>query len=265
MPAPDRSIASDVIDAVNAIRSAQGLAPFQPNDILMSVAQAQAEYMAAISSSVAETDAQGRRGYQRAIAAGYQVAGLVSNTSPGWFSELHDGGGGWTAKDAVDWWYNETVSHRPTLLSSELVDVGVGVANVGNTYYFCLDAGRSTGGTPVAYTLPAPLHPDTPTFIPNTPNADGSITYIVQPGDTALGIAIAYGVSYQDFLALNGLTDQSIIYAGKALTIRAAYTATPTEPTATNTTLPTITPWPTASLTSTGTVAPPPPPPTPGV
>jgi len=123
----------------------------------------------------------------------------------------------------------------------------------------------STGGTPIAYTPPAPLYPIAPTLVPNTPNADGSVVHIVQTGETLGSLSIAYNVPLADILNLNGLTLKSMIYVNQKITIRAANTPTPTQPTSTPTTPPTITPWPTSTATSTATDLPPTPTPSPGL
>jgi uncharacterized protein YkwD len=259
---PTYSSASELISAVNSLRATYGLPPYQTNSILMSIAQTQAEYLAAIGVSSVHLDAQGRRPYQRALAAGYLVAGDLS--LGGWFSENVTGGIGQTAEQAVNEWMGDQ-AHQDTMLSSTFVDVGAGVAVVGNTYYYCLDAGLSTGGTPVAYTPPAPLHPITPTLVPNTPNADGSIIHIVQPGDTLGSITMAYNVPLADILKLNGLTLKSTIYPNQKIIIRAAFTPTPTQPTSTPTIRPTVTPWPTSTPTDTNTAIPPTPTPSPGL
>jgi LysM repeat protein len=216
----------------------------------MGIAQTHAEYMAAIGVSNVHTDAQGLLPFQRAIAAGYMVAGDLA--LHGFFSENVTGGVGITPQDAVHEWMGDE-PHLNTMVASTLFDVGAGVAFVGNTFYYCLDAGQSNGGTPVAYTPPAPLYTSVPTLIPNTPNADGSIIHIIQPGDTVGTIAEAYDVPIADILRLNNITLQSKIYAGNKLIIRAANTPTPTQPTGTPTGLPTITTWPTSTPTFTQT------------
>jgi uncharacterized protein YkwD/LysM repeat protein len=261
---PNASTAYELIDAVNALRAAHGLAPYQSNTILMGIAQSQAEYMAAIGVSNTHFDAQGRRPYQRALAAGYMVAGDLSNGSPGWFSESVTGGSALSAQEAVDAWMGDA-AHQGTMLSEVFRDVGAGVAVVGNTNYYCLDAGLSTGGTPVAYTPPAPLHPITPTIVPNTPNADGSIIHIVQSGDTLGSISNAYKIPLDDILKLNNLTLKSTIYLEQQITIRGTNTPTATQPTSTPTIPPTHTPQPTSTATSTATAIPPTPTPSPGL
>jgi uncharacterized protein YkwD/LysM repeat protein len=244
------STASDLIDAVNALRATNGLPAYTPNSILMNIAQGHADYMASISVSNTHVGADGLLPFQRALHAGYPVAGDISNGSHGFFSENVTGGIGLTPQEAVNYWMGDA-PHQGTMLSSDLYDVGAGVAKIGNTYYYCLDAGQSTGGTPRPFTPPPSYIPPPPTLIPNTPNADGSIAYIVQHGDTLLGIAIANNISLTDLLALNGLTMKSTIYPGQKITIRTSYTPTPTLPTLAPTVLPTITPWPTSTPTST--------------
>ncbi len=259
---PALSSASELISAVNALRATYGLAPYQTNSILMSIAQTHAEYMAASGVSSVHTDAQGRLPYQRALDAGYLVAGDLS--LGGYFSENVTGGAGQTAQDAVNQWMGDS-AHKTTMLSGTLEDVGAGVAVVGNTFYYCLDVGLSTNGTPVAYTPDVPLAPSTPAIIPNTPNADGSIVHIVKVGDTLGSISLAYHVPLEDILSLNGLTATSTIYENQKIIIQAASTPTPTQPTSTPTIPATPTPWPTSTATATATELPPTPTPSAGM
>jgi uncharacterized protein YkwD len=251
--APHFSTAYELIDAVNALRATYGLAPYQTNSILMGIAQAHAEYLLSIGTYT-HIGADGSRPYQRALTAGYLVAGDLS--LGGWFAEDIAGGIGKTAEEVVQDWMQDD-PHKNTMLSGTYQDVGAGVAAGGNTYYYVFDAGLSTGGTPVAYTPPAPLHPSTPTIMPNTPNPDGSIIHIVQHGDTLGSISMAYNVPLADILKLNSLTLKSTIYVGQKIVVRTVNTPTPTQPTSTSTMLPTITPWPTSTPTSTATIIPP--------
>lgn len=49
---------------------------------------------------------------------------------------------------------------------------------------------------------------------------DGSIVHVVQPGNTIDSIAVAYGVTRQDIMALNNISDPRIIQIGQELIIR---------------------------------------------
>jgi len=258
---PSFSDATDLIDGVNAVRSSQGLNALQPNSILMSIAQQQAEYELLIGSQT-DTGPGGSRPYQRALAAGYLLAGDLSKG--GFLAELIGAGVGKGPSDVVTGWNNDSY-HHSMLTSTVFADVGAGVATSGNTKYFVLVEALSTGGIPVAYTPPAPLNPSTPTIVPNTPNADGSIVHIVQPGETLGSLSMAYNVPLPDILKLNGLTVKSTIFVNQKITIRAVNTPTPTQPTFTPTIPPTMTPWPTSTFTSTPTGLPPTPTPSPGL
>ena len=75
--APAFSAASQLIDGVNAVRSSEGRNTLQSNSILNSIAQQQAEYELSIGSQT-DTGAGGSHPYQRALAAGYLLAGDLS-------------------------------------------------------------------------------------------------------------------------------------------------------------------------------------------
>jgi LysM repeat protein len=258
---PDLSTASELIDAVNALRISRGLSPYTPNVILMSISQGQAEYNLSIGM-VTHISPDGLRPFQRALRAGYPVAGDLD--LGGFFSENIAAGVGLSASQAVENWTGDD-PHLNTMISSNLQDIGAGVAVAGNTYYYVIDCGLSTRGTPRPFTPPPSYIPPKPTMVPNTPNADGSIFYFVQRGDTALSIALAYGISLNDLRILNRLNYKYDIYPNQKIIIRAAYTPTPTLPPSTPTRIPTITRWPTPTQTPTETSIPPTPTPSPGL
>ncbi|MDF1513689.1 MAG: LysM peptidoglycan-binding domain-containing protein [Anaerolineae bacterium] len=64
----------------------------------------------------------------------------------------------------------------------------------------------------------APPEEPTPVPTPGSPALDAR-TYIIQWGDTLSSIAIRFGVSIWDLMALNGLNSWSLIYAGQELII----------------------------------------------
>jgi LysM repeat protein len=120
-------------------------------------------------------------------------------------------------------------------------------------------AAQASSETPVTTTTPvAPV-------VTSTPNPDGSIYHVVDYGQSLWAIAIAYGVHIADILALNGLTESSIIRPGMKLLILKAPPATMTPtvtasvpvPTRTATaTKPTRTPAPTRTPTALPTTTP---------
>jgi len=215
-PAPLASTAGQVIAGVNALRTARGLNPYQTNAILMQVCQAQSDYMASIGT-YSDTDAKGRGGMARAIAAGYPATRTSENVYEGTNA---------TAQEAINFWTSDAI-HRIALFDPDLVDVGAGVSVVGNTYYYCQIAALSSGESIPQGTSPPPAVIVVPIVI-STPNADGSIVHVIQPGDTLLAIAQAYHISLAVLEQMNSLTDTTTIYPGRRLLIRPAFTPTAT-------------------------------------
>lgn len=218
---PAISTAYELIEAVNNLRATQGLAAYAINSTLMNVAQAHSDYQAAIGS-VTHYGPGGSRPSQRALAAGYPVAGDLS--LGGFFSENIMGGSNLSAQSLVNAWSGDA-PHLGTMTSPNLTEVGAGVACAGNFCYYTLDAAQSTGGT-VIYTPDANFTPGSgPTSVvifPNTPEADGSIKHTVRAGETLWTIAQAYGVSVEEIARLNRMSTSTVIYVGDVLIIRAA-------------------------------------------
>jgi uncharacterized protein YkwD len=227
--APLQSTAGQVITGVNALRAAHGLNPYQTNSVLMRVCQAQSDYMASIGT-YSDTDAQGRGTMQRTIAAGYPATRASEN--------VYEGANA-TAQQAINFWMGDAL-HRIALLDPGLADVGAGVTVVGNTYYYCQIAALSGSG-PAAPGIAAPPAAVEAPIVVSTPNQDGSIVHVIQPGDTLLAIAQAYGIPLITLEQLNRVTNTTTIYPGGKLTIRPAFTPTVTTLALTSTHTPTTT------------------------
>ena len=258
--APRHANAYELVDAVNSLRARNGLPAYSVNAILMNVAQAHSDYQASIGS-VTHYGPGGTRPYQRGLAAGYPVAGDLS--LGGFYSENIMGGSGYSAQEVVNAWMGDA-PHQGTMLSANLTEIGAGVSCSGDFCYFTIDA-STPSGAPVSYTPPsggttggagASPVPTRGIVFPSTPNSDGSIRHIVQPGETLWSISAAYKVDYEEIKRLNKLAD-NLIYPGDTLIIKPAApdaTATPTgEPTLAATFTPfifwTVTPPSTASPT----------------
>ncbi|MFO3797711.1 MAG: LysM peptidoglycan-binding domain-containing protein, partial [Anaerolineales bacterium] len=196
----------------------------------------------------------GERPHQRALAAGYPLAGDLSQG--GFFSENIIGGSGLSPQAAVQAWQGDA-PHLNTMLSPNLQEIGAGVAVRDGYYYYVIDCARPTSsGMPQPYTA-GPGLPARGTFSPReymmpvftvTPQADGRVIHIVQSGQTLWSIAIAYGVKVDDLRRLNNLVGNTI-YPGQKLFITRLPTATSTLPPPT----PSSTPWPTRTLSPTST------------
>ncbi len=120
--------ASALIGAVNQLRAANGLPPLQVNSILMSIAQGHSNYQASIGS-VTHTGPGGSRPRDRAAAAGYGGGGTI------FISENIAGGANLSVSEVISWWQGDA-PHLNTMLGSQYVDVGAGVAVSGNYVYY---------------------------------------------------------------------------------------------------------------------------------
>ena len=239
-PRPAIPSAYDVIEAVNDLRADYNLAPLTTNTSLMVSAQNHTDYLASIgyaNITNGHVGADGTDALDRAIAAGYPVAqgidvqdcwAYMGNTAP--TSRLFS--------DANIW--NDSI-HMAYILHENGKDVGVGVSEKdGYIYYdlvisFIYGSGSTTSTTSLVIT---PKVSTTPQVVPvaiSTPDADGSIKHIVQPGQALWSIAITYGTTVEHLQALNNLSAKAVIYEGETLLIRLANTPTPS---------PTITPTP---------------------
>jgi len=211
---------SQLIAEVNALRAAYNLPPYTANAILMGISQAHSEYQASIGE-VTHIGPGGSHPKDRAYAAGYGGGATI------FLSENIIGGIGMDPATAVNWWTGDA-PHLNTMIGANYTDIGAGVATGSDgTIYYTIDAGWVSGAPG-----PGPSLPGNPSgAIPvqaASPNPDGSIVHVVQQGQALYTIAVIYGISLDELLALNDLTATSFIYPGDELLIRAANTATPT-------------------------------------
>lgn len=231
-----------LIAAVNQLRAANGLAAYSTNPILMGIAQSHAGFMAA--SGVSHYGVGGSRPYQRAIAAGYPLAGDL--TQGGLFSENITAGSGKSVSDAVLEWQGDA-PHLNTMLSPSLTEIGAGVVQVDGYYYYVIDCGRSTESSqpqviPTSMQAEISLLPSNPvvvkTLVANTPESNGKTFHEVREGETLWLIAVSYGTKIDQIKAYNPTIFEMNIYPGQKLLIPVVLkpTATPE--------LSTLTPYP---------------------
>ncbi|HPH96979.1 MAG TPA: LysM peptidoglycan-binding domain-containing protein [Anaerolineaceae bacterium] len=253
--------AYELIDAVNQLRAANGLTPYEIDASLMAFAQAHSDYAASNLSCANFT-------HIRADGTRPRDYGITENIACGTNMEI-----------SGIWPYWADYDHQNTMLGYKDGYVGAGVAVSGSTVFYTLDVRQGAGGkvnpvvNPTASNgTPAPTLPLIAAITTNTPGADGSIIHIVGEGQSLVNIALAYGLSMTEIRTLNNIPlNYNLIRPGDKLVVRAAFTATPT-PTITLTptktprpshtpspTRPTRTPVPTRTLTRT----PAPPTPTP--
>lgn len=224
---PHAGTAYDLINAVNALRAAYGLAPYSINSILMYTAQAQADFMAA-NGTVTHFGPGGIGVTERLLAAGYPLAGDLS--LGGFRSENITGGvESMSAQAAVDQWTGDA-PHLNTMVSPTLTEIGAGVAVIGGRVYYVIDCARPTtagapqnlitpvgGGSavPVGETTVQPVQ----AVVVSTPNPDGNVIHEVKYGQSLWQIAITYDTKIDEIKRLNNLMGNDI-YPGEKLLIK---------------------------------------------
>jgi uncharacterized protein YkwD len=186
--------ASGLIDAVNVYRGQFGLAGYSVDGGLMSLAQAQADYMASIQTCT-HTRADG------STAADYGIS--AENVACGY---------NLTIDGAIYYQWADDL-HNATMVGPDTGLVGAGVATSGDNVYYALAVKRLSGefvsrapaqtnqqGTPAATQLQqVVIEP----LVTSTMSPDGSITHIVRYGETLIQIADAYGITLTELYAAN--------------------------------------------------------------
>jgi len=247
--------AEELLTEVNNLRAAKNLLPYKTNSILMVVSQTHAYYIAN-ASVMTHFNAKGVPPFQRAIIAGYSVAGDLSQG--GLFSENIRSGTGLTASAIVSAWQDD-VEDLQTMISADLKDVGAGVAVVDGVTYYVLDAGASAGGPATRTPLPGTQT----AVVVSTPLQDGKVYHQVQANEALWSIALAYNTTIEAIKLLNRLPNNDI-YEGQKLLIRKpeVKTATPTITVSATFGIPTSTATHPVTPTVTSTATPLPVPPT---
>jgi uncharacterized protein YkwD/LysM repeat protein len=253
----------DLVNAVNALRASFGLSPYSISSILMSTAQAQADFLAA-TGTMTHSGPGGIGLTARLLAAGYPLAGDLS--LGGFRAENITGGDeSMPPEAAVDRWTSDA-PHLNTMVSQNLTEIGAGVAISNRRVYYVIDAARPTsaGDPPAVATSvtggsPIPNDVSPELIIPvsvSTPNADGNVFHDVKFGQTLWQIAITYGVKIDDIKRLNNLFNNNIYPGSSLLITQGAFvpTGSPTESLAQatpSTDIPTLTPAARSAMTVT--------------
>lgn len=211
---------AEIFALTNSIRAEHGLPAYLWDERLAAAARRHANDMAN-TGWISHTGSDGTRVRDRAREAGY----------PGFSWGLVVGEniyGGYTHNrptDAMTWWMNSP-PHRSQILSTRFREMGAASATRdGTTYYVAVFGDRPD----VPAGSPPPAPPPTPAPVPNAslpvasgpPSTlpDGSIVYTIQPGDTLYAIWRRFGVSVKDLMALNHLSEDSILYPGQQIVI----------------------------------------------
>jgi LysM repeat protein len=246
-----------VIEAVNALRIANGLLPLNPHPVLMQVAQWEANAIA--GGAPGHTRPGGLTLGQWMISLGYPLAGDLS--LDGYRSE------NWitidTAQGAVDAWLGDG-PHTNTMLSPDRSDIGAAVS-VSDQVYIVLETALQTRSGQMqtdAYSILTAFPQGASSgsgsnlvpqyIIPvkrSTAHPGGDVIHKVQYGQSLWSIAITYNTTIDQIRAWNSLGNSIEIYDGQVLLVQRGATQPPPP---TNTPLATPTAFSTTTPTDSG-------------
>ena len=240
----------ELIDTVNALRSANGRTTLIVNNQLMVAAQLHSDYQAAVGYWTHQ-GAGGTDETARAAAAGYGGGSAIRcDEAVAEASENRD------AAYIVYTLWGDYVHREVVLLNTRYVHIGAGAAQgADGLWYYTVDVCVIEGESP-ANPTPAsgttqqpgatPVQGTREPIITATPQEDGAIRHLVQPGETLWEIALSYGTTVLSIASLNNISPSNPqIYAGQLLLIFQAPTPTITPTNTTTPPPPTRTPRPT--------------------
>ncbi|MBI5825727.1 MAG: LysM peptidoglycan-binding domain-containing protein [Chloroflexi bacterium] len=223
--------AGQLIDAVNGLRLSYGLPALTSHPILMQTAQSQADYMAA-TGQVTHTRPGGITYTQQLLSLGFPLAGDLSL-------------GGFRAENILMssnplvWdgvppaWQDDL--HMNTMLSQNYTNIGAGISQGGNGYYYAVDTAATTsdgqmqtnalqnGGSGEAAGVSQYMVP----VAKSTARADGDVIHAVQYGQSLWSIAIEYGTTIKNIQALNNLGEDLVVFQGQELLVLKGATPPP--------------------------------------
>jgi LysM repeat protein len=218
--------AYDLIIAMNTLRMSYGLPALVEDPIINAVASSTAQIMAANQMSWHIGDVRGRL-----RAAGYGGGATV------WATENFAVGSRHTIDTIMLAWADP--SHMIPAVNPAYCHVGAGTARAANGMtYYVLQAAYIGGKACGPYTFPEGLNPSDPGASPRpavpqiivpvkiaTPNADGEIYHVVEPGQSFWAIAVAYRVTIRDIEIWNNISKENRLQIGKRLFIPGENTA----------------------------------------
>lgn len=227
--------AAEVIEAVNALRMANGLLPLNTHPVLMQVAQWEANAIA--GGAPGHTRPNGLTLGQWLISLGYPLAGDLSldgYRSENWVAAQ-------TGQQAVELWLGDG-PHTNTMLSPDRSDIGAAVA-VSDQIYIVLETALQTNSgemqtdaNEILTAIPqsgssgsaANMMPQY--IIPvkrSTARPDGDAIHKVQYGQSLWSIAITYNTTIDQIRAWNNLGETTEIYEGQILLVQKGATQPP--------------------------------------
>lgn len=207
-----------ILDAVNAARAENGLAPLVVNPLLSQAAQGHVNDM--INNYVyGHYGSDGSTVHMRVARTGYATKPWVSEN---WVSASSPNG-------AMRWWMGDYI-HRVNILTPRWVEIGIGVGTRGSEMIFVTVFSAGGGANSNAEAIAAAnALPDEVQAIETPPPpsvrieqisvpAEG-LDYTISSGDTLLGIGLRYGLPWERIAEANGMDERSLLQIGQTLRI----------------------------------------------
>ena len=241
-PRSQITTAGQLIDAVNNLRISYGLPALASHPILMQSAQSQADYMAAIGY-VTHSRPGGTTYTQQLLSLGFPLAGDLS--LGGFRSENILNSSSPIVWDGIPSAWQDA-DHMNTMLSQNFTNIGAGVSQSTNGYFYAVDTAAATGNGQMQESVSSALGSSGSSsqaagvsqymvaVVKSTALPSGDVIHTVQYGQTLWSIAIEYGTTIKNIQALNNLGGDLVVYQGQALLVQKAATQpAPDQPTAT--------------------------------
>ncbi len=197
--------AQQILDAVNQARIDNGLPPLAASPLLNLAAQRHVDDVVA-NGNWGHYGSDGSNVQMRAARAGY----ATSSVSENWVAVSDPG-------QAIGWWMNDWI-HRVNILEPRWDEIGVGAAQAGNGYWILVtDFGNIDGGAMPPISDSAPVTQLTAADDIAGEAIPDNGEYAIQSGDTLLGIAIRYGLDWQDIALANDMRENELLQIGRVI------------------------------------------------
>ncbi|MGL4650367.1 MAG: CAP domain-containing protein, partial [Caldilineaceae bacterium] len=199
-----------IANAINNVRTSNGLPPLRVNALLNQAAQSHVNDLIA-NNMYGHYGSDGSSVRTRVGRTGYPSQ---------WVSENWVTSG--SPQGAMDWWMNDWI-HRVNILEDNWDEVGIGAGLVANGYWiFVTDFADADGNAVQAAVISAPPAESIAVPASNAPDLEsaipaGGMDYTIRGGDTLLAIGLRYGIEWQDIALANGMGESTMLRIGQVI------------------------------------------------
>ena len=197
--------AQQILNDVNQARIDNGLPPLVVSPLLTTAAQRHVDDVVA-NGNWGHYGSDGSNIQLRVARVGYSTSSVSEN---------------WVAvsdpSQAIVWWMNDWI-HRVNILEPRWDEIGVGAAQTGNGFWILVtDFGNIDGGALPPVVESAPVTQLTAAADISVQSVPANGEYTIQGGDTLLGIAIRFGLDWQDIALANTMQEDDLLQIGQVI------------------------------------------------